>query len=249
MGRRTLLLIAALVVAALGTTLVFLYVNGVNDRALANQRPVRVLVAKSQISLGTTVEDAQAAAAFETKEISRDSAAPGALSSLSPVKGQVALATIFPGEQILAAKFGQSGSTSSLPIPEGKIAVSVQLGDPARVAGFLAPGSQVAVFLTIGDGRGAGGGPAAGPEETRLLLPRVEILATGETTVVPSTASAGGTQTESLPKTLITLAVDQTQYQKVVYGSGHGQMYLGLLNGSSKVSPAVPGTNANNLFN
>ena len=37
MGRRTLLLVAAFVVAALGTTLVFLYVHGANDRALADQ--------------------------------------------------------------------------------------------------------------------------------------------------------------------------------------------------------------------
>jgi pilus assembly protein CpaB len=45
MGRRTMLLVAAFVVAALGTTLVFLYVNGVNDRAVADQKQVRVLVA------------------------------------------------------------------------------------------------------------------------------------------------------------------------------------------------------------
>lgn len=246
MGRRTILLIAALVVAAVGTTMVFLYVNGVNDRAIADQKPVKVLFAKTEIAAGTTVDAASSANAFEIREVSANSAAPGAISDLTVIANQVALSPIFPGEQILSAKFGQPGSTSTLPIPEGKLAVSVQLGDPARVAGFVAPGSKVAIFLTITPPKGAN----AGADETALLLPSVEVIATGATTLVPTTTSNGSTtQTEQLPKAIITLAVDQTQYQKIVYGSGHGQMYFGLLGDTSKVSTSVPATNGQNLFN
>jgi pilus assembly protein CpaB len=240
MGRRTLLLIAALVVAALGTTMVFLYVNGVNDRALANQRPVQVLVAKTQINAGTSVADAQAAAAFELKEISKASAARGAVSDLSPLANLVALSTIYPGEQILAQKFGPAGSVSALPIPDGKLAISVQLGDPARVAGFVSPGSKVAIFVNIARG---------GQEQTRLLIPEVEVIATGASTLVPTTTSTGGaTQTEQLPKALITLAVDQRQYQQVFFASTHGQMYFALRGKDPKLSTTVPGTDSGNLF-
>jgi pilus assembly protein CpaB len=242
MGRRTLLLVAALVVAALGTTMVFLYVNGVNDRALAEQKPVRVLVAKTQIAAGTPVRDAQAAAAFATKEVSASSAADGALSDLTPIVDMVALSTIFPGEQILTAKFGQPGDTSVLPIPEGKMAVSVQLGDPARVAGFVSPGSEVAIFLTIG---GAGD-----DDVTRVLLPKVQVIATGATTVVSTTTEAGGTtQTEQLPKAILTLAVDQVEAQKVISASQHGQLYFGLLTKDSIVNQSDAGASPDNLFN
>ena len=58
MGRRTLLLIAALVVAALGTTGIFLYVNGVDERAEAGYDLVEVLVATTPIAAGTSAQDA-----------------------------------------------------------------------------------------------------------------------------------------------------------------------------------------------
>ena len=243
MGRRTLLLVAALVVAALGTTMVFLYVNGVNDRALADQKPVQVLVATAPIAIGTTARDAQNSGALEQRTISRVSAARGALSDITPIADEVALGPIFVGEQIIEAKFGQPGSTSSLPIPEGKLAVSVQLADPARVAGFVAPGSDVAIFLTF-DG---GGGAAS--EVTRVLLPKVQVIATGASTVVSTTTTTGGeTQTEELPKALLTLAVTQKEAQKVVYGSQHGQMYFGLLTEASEVDRSDTGVTAENLF-
>ncbi len=45
MGRRAALLIAAIVIAAIGTTLVYLYAKQANDRAIAEAKPVKVLVA------------------------------------------------------------------------------------------------------------------------------------------------------------------------------------------------------------
>jgi pilus assembly protein CpaB len=243
MGRRTLLLIAALAVAALGTTMVFLYVNGVNDRALAEQEPVQVLVATAPIAAGTTAQAAQSAGALEQRTVSRASVADGALSDITPIADDVALAPIFVGEQIIEAKFGQPGSTSSLPIPKGKLAVSVQLADPARVAGFVSPGSEVAVFLTIART------PGSGTEVTRVLLPKVQVIATGASTVVSTTTTTEGeAQTDELPKALLTLAVTQAEAQKVVYGSQHGQMYFGLLTDDSRVDTSDAGVNAENLF-
>jgi pilus assembly protein CpaB len=244
MGRRTLLLIAALAVAALGTTMVFLYVNGVNDRAIADQKPVKILVATAPIAAGTTGQQAQNAGALQKRTVSRASAAKGAVSDITPIAKLVALSPIFVGEQILVDKFGERSATNTLPIPKGKLAVSVQLGDPARVAGFVEPGSSVAIFLTIPPGRGG-----AGQDVTRVLLPKVQVIAAGATTVVSTTTTAEGqTQTEQLPKALLTLAVDQSEAQKVVYGSQHGQMYFGLLTADSKVDKSDAGVSSENLF-
>src|SRR3954453_365935 len=144
MGRRTVLLVVALLVAAMGTGLVFAYVSHVDDRALADQKPHDVLVVKKLIAQGTTVTAAEQAGAFERKPIAESSIAPGALSDLAPIRSLVALAPLFPGEQVLQAKFGAAAENSILPIPPGKLAVSIQLGDPARVAGFVSPGAEVA---------------------------------------------------------------------------------------------------------
>ena len=246
MGRRTLLLLAALVVAALGTTGVFLYVNGIDQRAQASYKVVEVLVAKTPIAVGTTAQQAQDASALELRPFLRRSIAGlPALSDISGIASKAALAPIAAGSPILETQFGDAGDSSVLPIPEGKVAVSVQLADPARVAGFVGPGSEVAVFLTTT----ATSGADAGQEATRTLLERVKVIAAGATTVVTTTTDgADGSQTEQLPKALLTLALDQVEAQKLVYGSQHGQMYFALLRDDSDVDKAKPGTTAENLF-
>jgi len=238
MGRRTILLVAALVVAALGTVLVFLYAQGANNRAQADNDPVTVLVATSTISTGTSASEAKKSGAIDTAEVPRSALVPGALTSTDGLSGQVALTPVYEGQQLLAQQFGatSSVSTSSLPIPKGKLAVSVQLADPARVAGFVQPGSSVAVFASMGS------------DQTRLLLSRVQVIAAGPTTLVSAAGDAAGDEnTEELPKALLTLAVSQKEAQKVIYASQNGQLYFGLLTSTSAVAPAS-GTDDANLF-
>ena len=69
MGRRTILLIVAAVVAVLGAGMVFLYVQGADDRAQAEQAPVEVLKAIAQIEPGETLADAQAAGKLELQAV------------------------------------------------------------------------------------------------------------------------------------------------------------------------------------
>jgi pilus assembly protein CpaB len=248
MGRRTLLLIAALVVAALGTTGVFLYVNGVNDRASAKYQLVHILVATQPISAGTTAQAASNASAIDTKEYLKDSVdGLPVMSSISAIADQVALGTIQPGEPILATQFGQLTDTSALNVPDGKAAISVQLGDPQRVAGFVSPGSEVAIFLSLTDTTG----PNSGQPATRPLLSPVQVIAVGSTTLVPTTTGTGATQqTEQVAKTLLTLALDQTELQKIVYAQGNGSgLYFALLGKGTKINLNDPGITAKNLFN
>src|SRR4051812_24271062 len=106
MGRRTILLIAAIIVAAVGTTAIFVYVNGINNRAIADQQPVKVLVAKTTIPSGTTAADAAKAGAFELQDIAKKQVAQGALSDIEPITNEVALAPVFAGQQILSQMFG-----------------------------------------------------------------------------------------------------------------------------------------------
>ena len=246
MSRRALLLVSAVVVAALGTTLVFLYVSKANDRALANQEPVSVLVAKAQISAGTTIGQAQSSGSIEERSMPKASVVDGALSNVDAIKDQVALTTIYPGQQIVSTLFGATAAadnTSDLAIPQGDIAISYQFADPARVAGFVQPGSHVAVFLTAST---AGGSATNGQDFTRVLLPKALVVAVGPTTISPP-QDASQANLEQLPRAILTLALSQTDAQKLVYGSTKGALYLGLLNDKSDISRGAV-TSLNNLF-
>jgi pilus assembly protein CpaB len=239
MGRRTVLLFAALVIAALGTTMVFLYVHGVNNQAIHKQDPVSVLVAKRAIQPGTTYKEASDQASFEKITVSRDALADGALGTTTPLVGKVTTTTIYRGQQIIPQMFGDSGQISTLSVPADRLAISVSLDDPAQVAGFVDAGTNVAIFVTSTAKGGA----------TQLLLPKALVLAIGDKTATPQDTTTTGTEEASVPKTILTIAVTQQDYQKVLFASTHGQLNLGLLGKNFTPSVTVPPTTASNLFN
>jgi len=241
MGRRTILLIVAALIAALGSAMVFLYVQGADDRAQAQQAPVEVLKAVAQITPGETLDQAQAAGKLELGAVPREQVLAGAVNSIEGMGTQVALSTIFPNEQIVTGKFGSPGDQEVLTMPDGSIAISVTLSDTGRVAGFVVPGDEVAIFLN--------GDIGGGQQGVRLLLPRVQVIAVGTTTVVSTTTTnqEGAETTEQLPRTLFTLAVSQADAEKIMLASTTGELSFGYLNEKSEVRPG-PGTTNANLF-
>lgn len=250
MGRRSILLIVAVVIAALGATLVFLYVQGLEADAEEEAQPVQVLSATEQIAAGETIEAAQAAGKLQLKPVPRADVLPGALTNTDSLKGLVALSPIFAGEQILPGRWGAAGSQQTIPIPKDTIAISIQLDDPSRVAGFIKPGSMVAIFVTgTPEAVDAGGGTVALAKFTRLLLPEVQVIAVGTTTTLPTTTTdpEGAQVTEAIPTTILTLALTQDQAERIIYSSKSAELTLGLLTKKSKVEPG-PGVTANELF-
>jgi pilus assembly protein CpaB len=238
MARRTVLLISALAVAALGTLLVFLYVRGIDDRALDAQEPVTVLRAAAEIPTGTSVDQAEEAGSFEQVSYPREAVPEGAVSSTSALGDTVAARTIVTDEIILRSAFTEPGEAAARPdtdIPNGKIGVSVNMADPNRVATFLEVGSSVVVFVT--------GPTEAGGTGTRVLLPEVTVIGIGETT-----AGEPGSEGDQLPRQLITLAVTQEEAEKLIFAQSEGELYLGLLGEGTTVDPAGSGVNAGNLF-
>ncbi|MDQ1605633.1 MAG: pilus assembly protein CpaB, partial [Actinomycetota bacterium] len=239
MGRRVALLISAIVIAAIGTTLVYLYAKNANDRAIADQSPVTVLVAAENISAGTTADQAVAAGSMVLKKVASNDQATGVVGNPAALQGQVALGTIFQGQQIVSAMFGSAANagTTDLQIPKGLIAASFSFQDPNRVAGFLQAGSKVAVWVTTAAGN------TSGDTTTRLLLARVQILAVGATTISPAVDPTKANP-EAPPRALMTLALTQREAEKLVHAQTLGDLYLGLLSDSSKVSTTDKGVTA-----
>ncbi len=241
MGRRAVLLIVAALIAAAGTGLVLLYVQGIDARATASQQPVKVLTATVQIEPGETMAAAQSAGKIDLVEWPRAKVLPSAVSSAEDLQDQVAISTIYAGEQIISEKFGKPGEQDVLSIPKGKLAISVELTDPARVAGFVSPGSKVALFV-VGEPQRieADGSTSPLPQITRLLLPEVDVIGVGQTTVLSTTkTTAEGEQTtEEIPKTILTVAVTQAEAEQVLLATHTGEVAFGLLDEDSQTSPS-----------
>lgn len=244
MDRRRILLVVAVIVALLGTALVFLYVRGADQRAEARFDTVNVLRAVAPIEPGETIDAAAANGKLALQPVARDYLLPNYQTSVEDLTGSIATQRIYPGEQIVADKFGSQieSATSALALPKGQIAISVSLSDTARVAGFINPGSKVAIFLNGTDA-------ASGQTYTRLLLNEVQVLAVGSTTTTQTTTTdAEGTQTtEQLPRTLMTLALDQADAEKVLFAGSVGELIFAVINDDSQVQPG-PGTSTDQLF-
>lgn len=266
MKRRFALFAMAFLVALASTGAVFLYVSKVDARAVADQQPVKVLVAKQRIPAGTKASAAVAGDLAELKTFARGSVPDGALGDAEEVAAeQVALADFFPGEVLLAAKFGEEAPASGpLTIPDGKLAVSVTLEDPQSVAGFVTPGAEVAIFDTFNvfpvdakQGQTPSGDRLADTygmnRATRLVLARSTVLAvgtdakTGRASEDESAEDTDDVVAAPVESVTLTLAVTQAEAEKVILAAETGALWFGLLSDTSTTAPSQ-GVDSRRLF-
>ena len=251
MARRSVLLLVAALIALAGTTMIVLYVQGIDARAAEGQELIEVLVATEIVDTGETVAAAQEAGKFEKTEVRRADVVDGSLSSTTSIADLVAIGTIYPGEQLIAKKFGNLGDTDTLVIPDNKMAVSVELTDFERVAGFVNPGNEIAVFATALD-------PVAllpdNKEQklgsiTRIVLTRVPVLGVGTTSVTSRTTETedGEQVAEEVAKTILTIAVTQEEAEKLIQADRTSELNFALLTDDSTVSNQ-PGATLGTVF-
>lgn len=243
MDRRKLLLVVAAVVAVLGVALVFVYAKGADNRAADKYDTTEVLVAKVKINPGESFDEALESGKFELADVAQGQVLKGADDESDPYQGSVALTTIYPNEQLILDKFGGTDEVEAdvtLPIPDGKIAISIAVEDAGRVGYFVRPGAEVAVISTLIDRA------TQAPIVTRTLLDRVTVLAAGDTSSITDT-TAGDEEAESGIKQLLTIAVTQRQAEQVRFAEKAGELSAALLNSASVVK-TDDGVDVDNLY-
>lgn len=213
-------------VVALG---VFTYTSGAQDRALADQQAVEVVVTTGEILPGTTLSEAWDAGALETNRVPSANAPAGYL-TFDADPDSIAQFAIPPGQLVLAAAFGaQSPVSETIALEDGQVALTVELGDPQRVGTFIRPGSVIAIFNTSED--------LDTERQTRLLLSDVQVLAVGAATVDQSEDA----QEEGAQTALVTLALTAQKAERVVHAAQTGSIYLAL-QGSDAQAPTLTTT-------
>ncbi|HWI43865.1 MAG TPA: Flp pilus assembly protein CpaB [Nocardioides sp.] len=241
MDRRRLLLVVAAVIAALGVALVFVYARGAETRAADKYDTVEVLTASQEIKPGESLDDALEGGKVTLAHVARAQLLEGADDDTDPLRGKVALTTLYPGEQLIPAKFGALEDVEAaavLPIPKGRLAISIEVEDDARVGEFISAGAEIAIILT----RPKGG---TSPIDSRVLLERVTVLADGLSSLDNDGDAAEESSSEI--RRLVTVAVTQREAEKVRFAEKAGDLSIGLLNDASDVK-RDEGVNDGNLF-
>lgn len=249
--KRALAVITALVLAAVGGLAVLGYASAADARAVAGQQAVTVYVTTQAVPAGTPLADAVAESMLQRTPFPAKAVPAGALMRVDPqMDSLVAVSDIAPGEVVLERRFGEqpSGDTA-LVVPEGKIAVTVELSDPGRVGAFLRPGSTIAVYNTFRardvDGvltpDGIDLGTAGELNATRVLLPETTVVAVGDVTVAgqAEAIATDGTQQDEVPTALVTVAVDPADAARVVHAAQTGLLYAAMLGNGADAGQGV----------
>ncbi len=233
MRRRVTGIVAALVLASLGTMLLVVYVQSARDEAVAGERMVDVLVVSDAIDKGTEVADV--GGSVDTKQVPAKVRADGAVDDLGDLSDELVVAVdLVPGEQLVASRFVTRQQAARGDVPEGLQEVTVPL-DPARaLGGRIAAGDTVGVFLSF-DPFDIGTTGSKTANSTHLELHKVVVSRVQFDNSASSIGSSDdGSEDEGSESTadapagtfLVTLAVDAPSAERVIFAAEHGFVWL-----------------------
>jgi pilus assembly protein CpaB len=254
--RKALGITAALAVAALGTLLLVAYVQNAEQRALAGEEIVEVLVVDRPIPRGTPAAVLDGSVRLE--RIPVKVLAEGGVSDLDTLGDLVAVTDLVPGEQVVASRFATVEAVTAaepVEVPSGYVAVTVSLSPDRAIGGRLVPGDLVAVIASFAPFPLNAFEPS-GLDEGEIVDPREIFLGSSEeegTSLRTPTSTAfilrdvlvTYVQLEQLPRAtvgdlpedspalaptgnlLVTLAAPPEDVERLVFTAEHGLIWLG----------------------
>ncbi len=251
MNRKLFGLIVAIGLAAAGTFVLVSYVRNAEQRALADEERVEVLVVDDPVATGESAETL--AGRIKPELVPAKVRADGAVASIDQLEGMVAAVDLVPGEQLLASRFitqDDFAALGAVQVPEGLLEVTISLAPHRAIGGQIVPGDTVAFVasfdpFTVEDGLGESpefaaqeptGEEGAGSQNTRtsnsthiilhkLLVTNVQVERLPSNTDAES-AQESGLDLAPTGNLLITLAADAPQVEKIVFTAEHGSVWL-----------------------
>jgi pilus assembly protein CpaB len=230
--RRALGVVAAVVLAAIGTVGLVAYVQDARNEAVAGERRVKVLVTTTDVPAGTpasALTDKVKVTAVPAKV-----AADGAVRTLKQLKGKVTTADLVAGEQLVRARFAADGTATLTRtrrgVPEGFFGATVALDPEQALGGLVRPGDRVAV-VGFTDPRGADLGQAVVLAEG-VLVTAVQIdgergdTATNDDDSDKDTKVGREVVNAPTGKFFVSLALTREDLEKVVTATNAGKVWL-----------------------
>lgn len=214
-------MVAALILAAIGTIVLVSYVRDADQRAGDDEDVVNVLVVQQAISRGTPVSEFGARVAL--REVPVRLRANGAVDSLDSLAGRVAGVDLIPGDQVVSSRLVTPASLSVVDLPPDLHRVTVALDTTRVVGGEVRAGDRVAILASF---------PGEDSPETHILLHKV--LVTGVRTGgdgLRVTSPASGPSPVGIIQ--VTFALPAPSVERVVFSAEHGSMWLSLENAAA----------------
>lgn len=243
-ARRTVILIAAVVVAAVAAVAVYSYLTTVQDRANKDAKLVKVFVVKKDITKGLPGEQALDQGFIKPDKINVKFRAATALTDVNVIRGRVALTNLAANQVVVDGQFVDpkvATVSSAQRIPTGNVAITIQVDQVRGVANLVQPGDKVNMLVSVHSGK----------EE--YLFQNVNVLFVGS----QAAPQPGETTATTEPTTttqgsgLITVAVPPAAAQRIAFvtaaGDAGSSIYLTLVP-PDNIPQQLPAIDMNNVI-
>jgi Flp pilus assembly protein CpaB len=223
------------VAALLAAFVLILYLNQYRSSVAADGEPVTVLVAKKLIEKGMPGDVVGVRRLFDSEEAPRSQVREGAITDPSTLRGRVAVADIYPGQQLTITDFDTSTNAIGATLAGKDRAIALPLDSARGLIGKAEAGDRVDVFASLkiaaADGRDR---------------PVVKVMAQNALVLDAPDAAAGvgtgGTQTAN-----VVLRVNRDQAIQMAYAIDYGKVWI-VLRPRAGTPAGVPGAITDNAI-
>jgi Flp pilus assembly protein CpaB len=230
-GTIALSVMAAVLAGAIMLTYLHRYRASVKDSGVA----VTVLTAKSLINKGTSGDIIATEDLYEVTTQTKSEVVNGAITDPATLKGRVATADIFPGEQLTSTKLEVSTSTSlSNHITGDERAVNIPVDAAHGMVAQLQPGDHIDLyggFNVQAVGKNGVVDPSSPTKPvTKLIVANVEVLG------IPTSGSGGIASGNS--KTMLTLQMTDKEAADAAFTADNGIVWAMLRPRANAAAPS-----------
>jgi pilus assembly protein CpaB len=228
--------------------------RGADHLAVADERPHTMLIAQGHVPAGTSPADAVAKGLIASTQDAARRVPVRSLGKADEATGKlVAFTDIAPGEFVLASRFGATPlGPNAIQVPDGQVALSVWLSDPAGVGALVTPGSRIVIYDTHAPA--ANSDTAAMAKQTQVLLDDVLVIALGSTSLTPlgngaPPANGAGQAQAATTGGLVAVALPPDTAVKLLHGIQKGILSAGLRGTDTKANHGQIVTDAKTFNN
>jgi pilus assembly protein CpaB len=235
MNRRTrtfVVVLVAVVLASLASLGVYRAVQRIPTREV-EIATAHAVVAARPLTMGTLLTK------DDVKIVGWPARTPlaGGFTSVDQVTNRGVMTALAENEPLTDGKLAPAGSGGGLPpsIPQGMRAISVKVNEVIGVAGFVAPGANVDVVVTI----------RAGSEGSmsRVVVSNVQVV-----TVGTRSDQQNSKDSQRAASSVVTLMVTPDDAERIALASAEGQIILTLRNPLDTLPTTTEGTRMASLM-
>jgi pilus assembly protein CpaB len=225
--------VAALLLATLGTLVLVRYVETARAEAVAAEQLVDVLVVGTRIDKGTAAADIEGK--VRRTQVPAKVRATDAVTEVSQLADLFTTVDLRPGEQVVRARFATAGTAARGEAPKGLLQVTVSLDPERALGGNIRPADTVGVLLSFDPFEGDDGrktGNTTHLELHKVLVTDVQLEAQGggmsrdDDKDKNKDKDKDAVATAKSGKYLVTLAIEAPAVEQVVFTAEHGFIWL-----------------------